>query len=137
MYYVHNKFCLFLDRRIIFDFETYGDSPVCLNREKLLKEQFAITQGFGITETGLIPTNALETKVKVISNEECYDTLKTGNNLQMEQFRQSLYDGVNEQVLCTLGLLKTVNGEKFRTVSYFLSLLHIRYHSKQFYASWA
>ena len=51
--------------------------------------------------------------------------MDTGNDLQMEQFRQSLYDGVNEQVLCTLGLLKTVNGEKFRTVSYFLSLLHI------------
>ena len=90
---------------------------MCLNREKLLKDQLAITQGFGITETGFIPTNALETEVEVISNEECYDTLKTGNNLQMEQFRQSLYDGVNEQVLCTLGLLKTVNGEKFRTVS--------------------
>ena len=38
----------------------------------------------------------------------------------MEQFRQSLYDGVTEQVLCTLGLLKTVNGEKFRTVSQFI-----------------
>ena len=38
----------------------------------------AITQGFGITETGFIPTNALETEVKVISNEECYDSLKTG-----------------------------------------------------------
>ena len=68
----------FADRRIIFDFETYGDSPVCLNREKLLKNQRAITQGFGITETGFIPTNALETEVEVISNEECYDTLKTG-----------------------------------------------------------
>ena len=51
---------------------------MCLNREKLLKDQLAITQGFGITETGFIPTNALETKVKVISNEECYNNLKTG-----------------------------------------------------------
>ena len=58
--------------------------------------------------------------------------MKAGNELQMEQFRQSLYDGVTEQVLCTLGLLKTVNGEKFRTVSYFLSLLHIRYHRRRF-----
>ena len=51
---------------------------MCLNKEKLLKDQRAITQGFGITETGLIPENALETEVKVISNEECYNTLKTG-----------------------------------------------------------
>ena len=74
----------FADRRIIFDFEAYGDSPVCLNREKLLKDQLAITQGFGITETGLIPTNALETEVKVISNEECYNTLKTGTVYRLD-----------------------------------------------------
>ena len=78
------NFVLFSDRRIIFDFETYGDSPVCLNREKLLKDQLAITQGFGITETGFIPTNALETEVKVISNEECYNNLKTGTVYRLD-----------------------------------------------------
>ena len=44
----------------------------------------AITQGFGITETGFIPTNALETEVKVISNEECYNNLKTGTVYRLD-----------------------------------------------------
>ena len=79
---------------------------------------FVIKQGFGNTEKDQLPTNALEAEVKVISNEECYDKLHDNMpNTQLQKVRRSLYNGVNGQILCALGIIKTVNGKTLRTVS--------------------
>ena len=117
--------CFFLkntERRIIFDYEKYGDSPVCLNKNRNVEDQLGITQGYGLTENGLFPSNVLETNVTIISNEECYQNLQNETHIETVKLRQSLYDGVNEQILCTLGLLKTIEidgmSETIGTVSY-------------------
>ena len=79
---------------------------------------FVIKQGFGYTENDQLPTNALEAEVKVISNEECYDKLHDNiSNSYLQNVRRSLYNGVNGQILCALGIIKTVNGKTLRTVS--------------------
>merc|ERR1712142_419196 len=60
-----------LERRVIFDYEKYGDSPVCLGTNKDLDGQVALVKGFGITEDGTPPDGILEANVTIISKSQC------------------------------------------------------------------
>ena len=78
----------------------------------------AITQGFGIAETGKIPNKNLETNVTIISNQECYDLLsKVPFPTHKTTIKSTLFDGVTDQVVCTKGFLEngvvTVSSKSF------------------------
>jgi hypothetical protein len=60
-----------LERRVIYDYEVYGDSPACLGHEMDLAGEIALVQGFGITEDGTSPDGILEANVTIISNSKC------------------------------------------------------------------
>ena len=68
------------ERRIIYDFEKFGDSPACIGKEKNLENQVALTQGFGITENttdlAYFKPKLLETNVTLISNDDCYNKIR-------------------------------------------------------------
>ena len=102
----------FAERRIIYDFDKYGDSPACIGKEKNLKNQVALTQGFGITENirdlADFESKLLETNVTIISNDECYDKIRNNPNVNLKgSARIAMPEGVTDQMLCTLGI---VNG---------------------------
>ena len=63
--------CPSSDRRVVFDYEKYGDSPTCLGKEKNLDQQLGLLQGFGITEDGINSDGLLEANVTIISREKC------------------------------------------------------------------
>ena len=103
-------FSILLERRIIYDFKKYGDSPACIGDQIILEKQVALTQGFGITET-TINTNEyekalLETNVTVISNDECYDKAsKIQSAIVRNSAKRAMPKGVTDQMLCTLGIV--------------------------------
>ena len=109
---IHWQTLKFAERRIIYNFEKYGDSPACIGKEKNLKNQKALTQGFGITENtrdlANFESKLLETNVTVISNDECYAKIKENPNVNLKgSARIAMPEGVTDQMLCTLGI---VNG---------------------------
>jgi len=102
-----------LERRIIYDFDKYGDSPACIGKEKNLENQVALTQGFGITENTRdladFESKLLETNVTLISNEECYNKLRKNQNVNLKgSARRAMPEGVTDQMLCTLGIIKQI-----------------------------
>ena len=107
------------ERRIIYDYEKYGDSPACIGDKLILENQIALTQGFGINEN-TINTNEYEkalqeTNVTVISNDECYEKAsKINNPIVKQSAKRAMPEGVTDQILCTLGIL--VELENGRTV---------------------
>ena len=48
--YLFAKIDFVLERRVIFDFDKYGDSPACLNREEDIAGRKVMIQGGGATE---------------------------------------------------------------------------------------
>ena len=106
----YSCFFIFSERRVVFDYEKYGDTPACLGEIEDLADQMAISQGFGLTEDDQDGIgNFLETNVTIISNQECYDTLDDiirnsdqGYSLR-KQIQNTVYDGITDQILCTKG----------------------------------
>ena len=48
-------------RRIIFDYDTYGDSPSCLGSFKnRIEEKRGVVQGYGYNEKGKSSTNVVQ-----------------------------------------------------------------------------
>jgi len=62
-----------LERRIIYDYEMFGDSPTCLAKKDLENSPlYGKVQGFGLTETNLSQNKLLETRVRILNNlDEC------------------------------------------------------------------
>ena len=111
----------FAERRIIYDFDKYGDSPACIGKEKNLENQVALTQGFGITENTRdladFESKLLETNVTLISNEECYNKLKENQNVNLKgSARRAMPEGVTDQMLCTLGIIKQIGNRTIVSV---------------------
>ena len=79
----------------MYDWETYGDSPTCLNKDRNIDGKKATSQGFGKTETGDFPNQLLETTVNTITNEECKNTADKIPELP---------NGINRTILCTMGI---------------------------------
>ena len=42
----------FAGRRIIYDYDMFGDSPACISSGKPIEGKAAISQGYGYTEHG-------------------------------------------------------------------------------------
>ena len=102
-----------LGRRVIFDFDTYGDSPMCTGDTELLDGKTAIVQGFGLTEQGKQPKDLLQTEVYLVSNEKCAQTLR--NNISnhlifKKRAKESLEYGIIDQILCSIGFQDKVTG---------------------------
>jgi len=101
-----------LERRIIYDYDIFGDSPTCLVKKDLENPPlYGTVQGFGLTETGLSQNNLLETKVSILNNlYECQQQMKLllkGDKLQEKEkddIRRALPDGLNEHLICTKGI---------------------------------
>ena len=124
-----------LERRIIYDYEKYGDSPACLGEIEDLAGIIGVTQGFGLTELESDGAGKLlETNVTIISNQDCYDKLnniittnENGYNFR-PQIKNAVYEGITDQLLCTEGLVvekeictsRGCNKRKFFSVLYFL-----------------
>ena len=93
-----------LERRIIFDYDKYGNSPNCLGKDKYIKNQMALQQGAGLTEKDELG-GLQNVKVKIIQNEECYAKIESAPpRIIQNQFMQELPEGINEGMLCTLGI---------------------------------
>ena len=85
----------------MFDYDNYGDSPACLSDQLDLPDQNLLLQGFGIQAYD-VPAELLELQLKTISNEECYADLSNQRNpSDSTRIRNSLYEGVTDQILCT------------------------------------
>ena len=99
-----------LGRRVIFDFDKYGDSPMCLGRHKVseLIGKTALVQGFGLTENGTQSNGLLQANAKLISNENCakYISQNISDNLiAKKKISHALPFGIVDQVLCSMGEL--------------------------------
>jgi hypothetical protein len=89
-----------LERRIIYNYTEYGDTPACIGEKLDLDSQPGILQGFGQQPNETIGT-LLEIPLRVLSNEDCYkDFLKESEQIN-KQVRQTLYDGITDQILCS------------------------------------
>ena len=65
-------------------------------------------QGVGLTEDDKLPGILLETKVITMSNQECTDWMRF--NISENQYKFNLPNGINEQMLCTKGILNEETG---------------------------
>jgi len=61
-----------LERRIIYDYDKYGDSPVCLGKNKDIPDGPALQQGAGLTEDDEL-AGVRDVGVKIIQNQLCYE----------------------------------------------------------------
>jgi len=98
-----------LGRRIAYDYEKYGDSPTCLDQKpsNVYEGVTATVQGYGETETGTSGT-LLETKVTIISNENCIEILNhntTYGESVRTQVTEQLPYGLNYGMFCAQGLM--------------------------------
>ena len=85
----------------MYNYETYGDSPTCLNKECDIAGKEATLQGFGKTKTGEFPNKLLETTVNTITNQQCKDWMRT---LDRTDKIRELPNGINSTILCTEGI---------------------------------
>jgi len=93
-----------LERRVIYDYEKYGDSPACVGTEKDLDDQVALVQGFGITENGTPPEGILEANVTIISNQQCQEEMDNLKKKYGNQAKEALPEGLTDAILCTKGI---------------------------------
>ena len=94
---------IFKERRIIYDYEKYGNSPNCLGKDKFIPNQHALQQGAGLTEQDEL-AGLKDVKVQIIQNEECYQKIKSASKRQRNKFKGPLDEGINDGILCTLGI---------------------------------
>ena len=108
---------IFLERKILYDYETYGDSPTCLNKDKEIAGKKATLQGFGKTETGDFPNKLLETTVNTITNEDRINWMRINmrsSNGNTGDKTPQLPDGINSTILCTKGIEHEFGGFSVR-----------------------
>ena len=104
------SYLICLERRILYDWETYGDSPTCLAKDYNIQGTKGLAQGYGLTENGIFPDSLLEANVTILTNERCRRKLQwkiKNTNLRdsdKEILEKSLPDGLNKHLLCTQGI---------------------------------
>jgi len=99
-----------LERRILYDWDIYGDSPTCLAQNYKIDGTKGLVQGYGLTEDGIYPDSLLEVNVTILSNQQCRRKLQW--NLKNTNIRDSdrqtiedaLPEGLNKHLLCTQGI---------------------------------
>ena len=95
-----------LGRRIVYDFDKFGDSPSCMDQGIEKTDKIATVQGYGLTETGE-KGELLETNVTVISNLMCKEILNanvTGSIDNRKKLLQALPLGLEYGLLCAQGI---------------------------------
>ena len=99
-----------LERKIVYDYDKYGDTPTCLNDQFDISGKNATAQGFGITETGeqrKVEEGRilnLENTVITMSNEECCQWIKNNaSSFDAEGEIAELPQGLSRYILCTRG----------------------------------
>ena len=95
-----------VSRRVMFDFEKYGDSPMCCGGLNLVDGEPALVQGFGLTEKGVQPKELLQANVTIISNEKCAQILKhnvSNHIIYKTKTKKGLNYGIIDQLLCSMG----------------------------------
>merc|ERR1712110_1096277 len=103
-----------LGRRIVYNYDKYGDTPFCLDQgEKSFYEEIATVQGYGLNEEG--ERGALrETNVTIINNQQCSqqfesnitDTLDKAVQVNIVgQLCEALPTGLNDGFLCAQGIM--------------------------------
>ena len=90
---------------MIYNYTEYGDSPACLGEEKILENKIALVQGFGLDPIVDEAGTLLEIPLIIISNKECYEEFQ--ESFKRQPFRKnpiidSLYDGLTDQMMCTV-----------------------------------
>jgi len=108
---VDNDIAVFeLERRIIYDFDKFGDSPVCLAENfDYSVEQEVIGQGFGLTENNSFTASnvLLEATVRTISLDKCWQWINnnaTGSVVNQERLKSSFPEGLPDSIFCTIGI---------------------------------
>ena len=94
-----------LGRRVVYDYDTYGDSPTCMDQGQYDNvDKVATIQGYGETEDGS-RGGLLEANVTVISNDQCKDYLNyNSSDPKVEKkLKIALRDGINYGFLCSQG----------------------------------
>ena len=79
---------IFLERRIIFDYEKYGNSPNCLGKDKFIPNQRALQQGAGLTEDDEL-AGLKDVEVNIIQNDECYEKIESAPRRQIQTFKDT------------------------------------------------
>ena len=105
------------ERKILYDFEVYGDSPTCLNDKFDIANKDAYIQGFGVTNkfnANVEEKQLFEGQVVTVSNENC--TLWTQANADELEFLPLPYGngstfgelkhGINKEILCSRGIVQ-------------------------------
>ena len=110
----------FSERKILYDYGIFGDSPICLNDEPDISDKVATLQGIGRTDTtDHVSEIILETQVNTMTNEECNEWLKfNGTEFSRTQVASHFSLGINEQILCTRGILNEDTGIFSVTIKY-------------------
>ena len=103
---VNNKYWLPIDRRIEYNYEKYGDSPPCIGEENEIANQEATMRGVGVLAGENEIGELTETKLNIISNDECYEKFLNYSKKKPGYYRhnaiaRSLFDGITDQILCT------------------------------------
>ena len=95
-----------LGRRIDYDFDKFGDSPICLDKPDQNHEgEIATVQGYGVKADGS-RGRLLEANVNVISNELCKEYFNYNSTLDKAIKRKidtALPNGLNYGLLCAQG----------------------------------
>lgn len=94
-----------LGKRVQYDFDNIGVTPLCVERKWVEGEQLAKVLGRGLTETGERGT-LLEAEVKIIDNKKCTEILNnnaTDNSLVRRKIDRALPHGLNYGQLCAVG----------------------------------
>ena len=115
----------FLERKIVYDYDKYGDTPTCLNDQFDISGKNATIQGFGDTQTGKQKIDDegiiqnLENTIIIMSNEECCKWIKNNaSSFDAEGEIAELPQGLNRYILCTRGFPSVnENGMQGFTVS--------------------
>ena len=92
-----------LERRIIYNYTKFGDSPSCIGEKLDLVNQPVLLQGFGLQPDETIG-ELLQIPLRIISNEECYKDFRNEPEYfgqRKSQLQGALYDGITDQVLCS------------------------------------
>ena len=109
----------------MFDFEKYGDSPMCCGGLNLVDGEPAFVQGFGLTEKGEQSKGLLQANVTIISNEKCAQIIKhnvSDHLIYKNKAKKGLNYGIIDQLLCSVGIKDEKTG--FFSVSCFEIVNH-------------
>ena len=108
-----------LGRRIVYDYDKFGDTPFCLDQgEKTFYEETATVQGYGLTEDGENGA-LLETNVTIINNQQCLEQFESNitdtknKDKIVSELCKALPSGLNDGLLCARGIQSDEDPELF------------------------